>query len=732
MIACVSPADYNCDETIGTLRYADQARQIKNKPVVNEDPKTAEINKLKAEIQMLRVELLSKSGVGMAVVEKCKSCSEPPTKAQLQKENREMAEKMQLALFEMAHREHVLTEYEETIESLNAKINDLKDQIIQLDKANTTNMSPEERNEYEKKVHTVTSAILNLTQHMKERNDCIVQNSKHSESQSFNKSSRSSLADSEEVAQTNDKYIKQQTEYQQELRVVKQELNIKESLHNKLIENYEKFRSLNDEENVKAKMQEYQEMIKKMEKEQEDLKAAAIRGKNGLVSAKLAEERRKRVQQLEAQIAEIKQKNKVQAQLLKQHEKDHEAIKRMNNEIMEMKQTKVKLIKKMKSESDEFRLWKAQREKEIIQLRTKERKLESEAVKKDLLYEKKRIVLQRKFEESNAANKRLKEALLKVQKNKESKQANKGAPPQKSAWLNEELEVISSIVDIKQSIEQLIQARSDLTKQLTQAKRQKRIDKELIKQIEEDIEMHNAQITDMRGKINTNDIEMKKKAIQDACTSMSESRSFIGHLLKYIEDSRGTFNTYFAQARDLKQKLETVEEENKITVEQYEKKLEEAQQNLHQLTEDNVEKQSVLLKALASEGNAKQILNNNYEFHSINLICFTTGSQSELIELLQKQLNEKDAEISKLRESNIVYKRTIRPILQEVILFSSIFVDISFMCLNNSKFVSKQATFNMDDTIETNNDIDDDREDDPDWKKTPLQKEKRKKVSIIV
>lgn len=639
MIACVSPADYNCDETIGTLRYADRARKIKNKPVVNEDPKTAEINRLKAEIQSLRVELLSKSGVGssMTAVEKCKSCSEPPTKAQLQKENREMCEKMQLALFEMAHRENVLTEYEETIESLNAKISDLKEQIIQLDKANTTNMSPEELKEYEEKVrisnhscffsfvalvhisltfmasksrfiihllylqvHTVTATILDLTQHMKERNDCIVQNSKPSESHSFN-ASRSSLGDSEELAQTNDKYIKKQTEYQQELREVKQELNIKESLHTKLIENYEKFRRLNDEENVKAKMQEYQEMIKKLEKEQEELKAA-LRGKNGPITAKIAEERRKKVQQLEAQIADIKQKNKVQAQLLKQHEKDHDEIKRMSKEIMEMKQTKVKLIRKMKSESDEFRVWKAQREKEIVQLRTKERKLESEAVKKDLLHEKQRIVLQRKFEESNAANKRLKEALLRVQKNKESKAANKGGPAQKSAWLNEEIELISSIVDIKQSYEQLNEARADLTKRLNQVKRQRPVDKELVKQIEEEIEMHNAQITDLRGKISANDLEAKIKSIQDAYTSLPESRSIVRHLLNHLVENRGTFNTYFAQARDLKHKVEVLEDEKKKAAEEQKQKLDEAQQKLMQLTHENVEKQSVLLKALASEG----------------------------------------------------------------------------------------------------------------------------------
>lgn len=197
-----------------------------------------------------------------------------------------------------------------------------------------------------------------------------------------------------------------------------------------------------------------------------------------------------------------------------------------------MKQAKVKLIKKMKSESDEFRQWKAQREKEIVQMRTKERKLESEAVKKDLLHEKQRIVLQRKFEESNAANKRLKEALLRVQKNKENKLANKGAPVQKSAWLNEEIELISSIVDIKQSYEQLNEARAELTKRLNLAKRQK--DKDLVKQVEEELAMHNAQITDLRGKINANDLDAKIKSIQDSYTSLPESRSIVRHLLNHL------------------------------------------------------------------------------------------------------------------------------------------------------------------------------------------------------
>lgn len=47
MIACVSPADSNMEETLNTLRYADRARKIKNKPIINRDPQAAEIYRLK-------------------------------------------------------------------------------------------------------------------------------------------------------------------------------------------------------------------------------------------------------------------------------------------------------------------------------------------------------------------------------------------------------------------------------------------------------------------------------------------------------------------------------------------------------------------------------------------------------------------------------------------------------------------------------------------------------------
>lgn len=57
MIAAISPADINYEETLSTLRYADSAKRIKNHAVVNEDPNARMIRELKEELAKLRNQL---------------------------------------------------------------------------------------------------------------------------------------------------------------------------------------------------------------------------------------------------------------------------------------------------------------------------------------------------------------------------------------------------------------------------------------------------------------------------------------------------------------------------------------------------------------------------------------------------------------------------------------------------------------------------------------------------
>ncbi|EDO40836.1 predicted protein [Nematostella vectensis] len=62
MVANIGPASYNYEESITTLRYANRAKNIKNKPHINEDPKDALLREFQEEIARLKNELDRRGG----------------------------------------------------------------------------------------------------------------------------------------------------------------------------------------------------------------------------------------------------------------------------------------------------------------------------------------------------------------------------------------------------------------------------------------------------------------------------------------------------------------------------------------------------------------------------------------------------------------------------------------------------------------------------------------------
>lgn len=679
MIACISPADYNMEETLGTLRYADRARKIKNKPIVNEDPKTAEINKLKMEIQNLRLELLSKSGVGGAMVDKCKECTTPPTKAELHHQITIMAGKLQITLCDIVNRENIINEYEDTVDSLNKKIVELKTQIADLDKMVTSEMSPDDMDAYKKNVTMLAEKIASLNDHVTERKESIMENSRMAEAVMSHNSKNNSFADhEEELAKTNKEYIEKQVNNQDELKEIKAQIAMKEELHKKLFSNFNQYCSLEIEHKTDPNMQDLELELQKKEDELEKLKEE-LRGKKTIVSAKLAEERRKRVQQLEAEIAEVKMKNKQQALMLKQREKDGEKITRLNADIQEMKQMKVKLIRKMKTESEEFRQWRLTREKELVQLRAKDRKMQTEVARKDALHEKQRNVLKRKVEEANSANKRLKEALAKQQKTKTTKNDKLGSNV--SVWLNEEMEVISSIVDLKQSFEQLVEVRADLNERLRKVKRENPKD-EQIKSLKEEIEMRSAQIADMNTKISEHNLDIKIKAIHENVQNLPESRSIIKYLVNNAVELRTNSNSYFTQMRDSKHALELCEESKEQVETELRAKIDELTQHQISTEKEHEEKTAVLLRALSTKGSY-----SDDEKKAITLMEEELSRKNEEIEYLRGQVNQPTRRRPRYREPSPI-----------------------------------DASFLMDDDDDEDEEEDTDDDDDPEWRKTPMHK----------
>lgn len=62
MVANIGPASYNVEETLTTLRYSNRAKNIKNKPRINEDPKDALLREFQEEIARLKQQLEKRSG----------------------------------------------------------------------------------------------------------------------------------------------------------------------------------------------------------------------------------------------------------------------------------------------------------------------------------------------------------------------------------------------------------------------------------------------------------------------------------------------------------------------------------------------------------------------------------------------------------------------------------------------------------------------------------------------
>ncbi|XP_053433232.1 kinesin-like protein KIF1B isoform X8 [Nycticebus coucang] len=82
MVAALSPADINYDETLSTLRYADRAKQIKCNAVINEDPNAKLVRELKEEVTRLK-DLLRAQGLGDIIDTSMGSLSSSPSSCSL-------------------------------------------------------------------------------------------------------------------------------------------------------------------------------------------------------------------------------------------------------------------------------------------------------------------------------------------------------------------------------------------------------------------------------------------------------------------------------------------------------------------------------------------------------------------------------------------------------------------------------------------------------------------------
>nr|XP_007990177.2 chromosome-associated kinesin KIF4A isoform X1 [Chlorocebus sabaeus] len=477
MIACVSPADSNLEETLNTLRYADRARKIKNKPIVNIDPQTAELNHLKQQVQQLQVLLLQAHGgtlPGSINVEPSENLQSLMEKNQsLVEENEKLSRGLSEAAGQTAQMLERIILTEQANEKMNAKLEELRQHAackLDLQKLVETL----EDQEMKENVEIICNLQQLITQLSDETVACMaaaIDTAVEQEAQ---------VETSPETNRSSDAFTTQhalrQAQMSKELVELNKALALKEALARKMTQNDSQLQPI---------QYQYQDNIKELElevinlqKEKEELVLELQTAKKDVNQAKLSERRRKRLQELEGQIAELKKKLNEQSKLLKLKESTERTVSKLNQEIRMMKNQRVQLMRQMKEDAEKFRQWKQKKDKEVIQLKERDRKRQYELLKLERNFQKQSNVLRRKTEEAAAANKRLKDALQKqrevADKRKETQSRGmEGTAARVKNWLGNEIEVMVSTEEAKRHLNDLLEDRKILAQDVAQLKEKK-------------------------------------------------------------------------------------------------------------------------------------------------------------------------------------------------------------------------------------------------------------------
>uniref|UniRef100_A0A6N2MLA4 Kinesin motor domain-containing protein n=1 Tax=Salix viminalis TaxID=40686 RepID=A0A6N2MLA4_SALVM len=479
MIACVSPADTNAEETLNTLKYANRARNIQNKAVVNRDPMAAQMQRMRSQIEQLQAELLFYRG----------DASIPFDELQILKHKVSLLEVSNTKLQRELHERQLTCEHFNQT-AVEAQVE--KDKLImQIESArngkswdeidSSTSQDYDLVKMYVSKIQELEGELLHFknlsTSKGIQFGDYINSDderfgSKNALLQSLHEFSSNSDT---KAADMSDEVEDEEKELEHSSLQEKLDMELKE-LDRKLEQNGAEMKRFTSVDTSVLK-QHYEKKVHDLEQEKRVLQKEIGELRCNLVNIsstsddgakKLKDEYLQKLTVLEAQVAELKKKQDAQAQLLRQKQKSDEAARRLHEEIHRIKTQKVQLQHKIKQESEQFRLWKASRERKVLQLKKEGRRNEYEMHKLLALNQRQKMVLQRKTEEASMATKRLKE-LLESRKNGAGNVNGPGIQALMQA-IEHELEVTLRVHEVRSEYEHQLQERGRMANEVAKLK----------------------------------------------------------------------------------------------------------------------------------------------------------------------------------------------------------------------------------------------------------------------
>ncbi|XP_070552718.1 chromosome-associated kinesin KIF4-like [Ptychodera flava] len=630
MIACVSPADSNMEETLNTLRYADRARQIKNKPVVNRDPVQAELMRLRQQVQQLLVQGGSCTGsvnTGSNIQGDMKVLIERNKK--LEAENQKLSAELQASVDQTTQMCEKAIMLEVARDKLKQKLDDIKGAMgpnMELLKSLENETDSEKLREQLKSIKDLQQKI---TQMEEEDTGTLSAEELNMEEE------MESSGESGEGAPLDKEHLLRRAEMNRQLQELNKALQMKQELASQMTDNDGRMTAMKIQ--YETTMKQLESEISSLQKEKDDLAKALVEVKNNTVASKLSEQRRQRLRELESQIGQLKKKLADHGKLLKLKEQSDQRVTKLNNEIKAMKQTRVRLMKQMKEDSARFQQFKAKKDKEVMQLKEKDRKRQFELTKLTRKNELQQNMLKRKAEEATAANKRLKDALQKQKSASDKREESfvqsdmKGIGQRVRSWLGRELEVLVSMEEARHHLQSLLADRKVISQQLTELEGEKSNEPpkkkralndtftceddeddsvsetdpdrdQKIQNLKQELQMRSAQIADLQQRVMDADQEEKAKHRWSNIRTLVEAKCGLKWLLNTLVECKLQQSITEGEVKDMKSALADGKKDNDDLAKMMDQMKASLQEELTNMERDHESKVLYLLKELQTQG----------------------------------------------------------------------------------------------------------------------------------
>uniref|UniRef100_A0AAZ3QTC7 Kinesin motor domain-containing protein n=1 Tax=Oncorhynchus tshawytscha TaxID=74940 RepID=A0AAZ3QTC7_ONCTS len=423
MIACISPSDRDFMETLSCLNYANRARNIKNKVMVNQDKASQQISALRTDIARLQMELMEyKTGKRMVGEDGMESINDMVHEnSMLQTENSNLrirvkamqetidAQRARLTQYLSDQANQVLAKVGEGTEEIGnmiqnyiKEIEELRAKLLESESVNENLRKTLSRANTRSSLYAgggsfspahfapeiVASDIIEMAKKdleklkKKERKK---KKSDHEEGEELEGEEEEYEMEGEESSDESDsEELDEKEDFQADLANITCEIAIKQKLIDELENSQRRLHTLKQQYEQKLMMLQSKIRDTQLERDKVLHNMGSVETCTEEKAKKIKLEYEKKLSSMNKEMQKLQSAQKEHARLLKNQSQYEKQLKKLNQDVAEMKKTKVGLMRQMKEVQEKNRVSECRRNREIATLKKDQRKHEVTALRRQV------------------------------------------------------------------------------------------------------------------------------------------------------------------------------------------------------------------------------------------------------------------------------------------------------------------------------------------------------------